>query len=211
VKKTPGMTFEKASTILSSAKERAENLMIADLIRHDLHGVVGAGNVTVPQLMHVEESETVYHLVSAIQGQLPRPEPSSDGKMPLPLKTGLDILAASLPPGSMTGAPKKRSCEILKALEEEKPRGIYSGVLGYLSVCGTADFSVVIRTAFRWDDERASVNPIEAEEDGVLESDVWRIGAGGAITTLSDDKDEYEEMVAKLDSTVGIFYAERDA
>jgi para-aminobenzoate synthetase len=208
VKKVPGMTFEKASAILGSAKERAENLMIADLIRHDLHGVVGAGNVTVPQLMHVEESETVYHLVSAIQGQLPKPEPVGDGMAPLPLKTGLDILAASLPPGSMTGAPKKRSCEILKVLEEEKSRGIYSGVLGYLSVCGAADFSVVIRTAFRWDNE---IKEAEVGDEGKVDCDVWRIGAGGAITALSDDKDEYEEMVAKLDSTIGIFCSERDA
>jgi hypothetical protein len=66
---------------------------------------------------------------------------------------GIDVLATSLPPGSMTGAPKKRSCELLQGIERCKPRGIYSGVLGYLDVGGGGDFSVVIRTAYRWDSD----------------------------------------------------------
>jgi anthranilate/para-aminobenzoate synthase component I len=65
-------------------------------------------------------------------------------------KSGIDILAASLPPGSMTGAPKRRACQILHKLEDP-PRGVYSGVLGYLDVGGGGDFSVVIRSTFRWD------------------------------------------------------------
>ena len=69
----------------------------------------------------------------------------------------------------MTGAPKKRSCELLKDIENQRPRGLYSGVIGYLDVGGGGDFSVVIRTAFKWSNEAK-----------------WRVGAGGAVTALSD-------------------------
>ena len=67
--------------------------------------------------------------------------------------TGLDVLAASLPPGSMTGAPKKRSCELLQEIEGGMDRSLYSGVVGYMDVGGRGDFSVTIRSMFRWDDE----------------------------------------------------------
>ncbi|CAI4214277.1 unnamed protein product [Parascedosporium putredinis] len=87
VKKGPDVTWESAAAILNSSKERAENLMIVDLIRHDLSGVVGAANCKVSQLMVIEEYETVYQLVSAIEGQLP------EGKC------GMDVLRVSLPPG----------------------------------------------------------------------------------------------------------------
>ncbi|CZT23642.1 related to para-aminobenzoic acid synthetase [Ramularia collo-cygni] len=172
VKKSPGVTRAKAEEVLGSAKERAENLMIVDLIRHDLSGVKGVANVSVPKLMSIEEYETVFQLVSVIEGDL---EPAA---------SGVAVLAASLPPGSMTGAPKKRSCELLKDLEGGKPRGLYSGVIGFLDVGGGGDFSVVIRTAFKWDDE----------------GDVWRVGAGGAITALSDAEAEWEEMMTKRES-----------
>lgn len=177
VKKGPGVTREDAEQQLSSMKERAENLMIVDLIRHDLNGVRGVEKVNVPKLMVVEEYETVYQLVSVIEGQL-----SPDGR-----STGIEVLVNSLPPGSMTGAPKKRSCELLAEVEG-KPRGVYSGVLGYLDVGGGGDFSVVIRTAFKWKDEG-----------------IWRVGAGGAITALSEPEAEWEEMEAKLDSTLRLF------
>ncbi|KAK5105655.1 hypothetical protein LTR62_002511 [Meristemomyces frigidus] len=177
VKKTAGMTRACAEEILSSEKERAENLMIVDLIRHDLNGVEGIQNVHVSKLMQVEEYSTVFQLVSVIQGDLDFSTPS-----------GLSALAASLPPGSMTGAPKKRSCEILKEIEGvDRPRGLYSGVLGYLDVGGGGDFSVVIRTAFRWEDEG-----------------FWRVGAGGAVTALSDPVAEWEEMVAKRESLMDV-------
>lgn len=172
VEKKEGLTREKAENLLNVDKERAENLMIVDLIRHDLHGVVGSGNVKVEKLMTVEEYQTVFQLVSVIEGQL------QEGSR----HTGIDVLAASLPPGSMTGAPKKRSCELLTEIEG-KARGIYSGVLGYFDVGGGGDFSVVIRTAFQWDDEG-----------------VWRIGAGGAVTVLSSPVAEFEEMDLKRQS-----------
>ncbi|KAK3670916.1 para-aminobenzoate synthase, (PABA) [Recurvomyces mirabilis] len=172
VKKSNGTTRAKAEKLLSSEKERAENLMIVDLIRHDLNGVEGVRNVTVPKLMQVEEYSTVFQLVSVIEGDLNNSTP------------GISALVASLPPGSMTGAPKKRSCELLKSIEGvDKPRGLYSGVLGYLDVGGGGDFSVIIRTAFRW-----------AEEG------FWRVGAGGAVTALSEPLAEWEEMLAKRQS-----------
>lgn len=171
VKKSAEMTRDIAEAILKSRKEQAENLMIVDLIRHDLQGVIGRNAVRVEKLMQVEEYETVFQLVSVIEGQVLDDVSYS----------GVDVLAASLPPGSMTGAPKKRSCELLKEIEGGVPRGIYSGVLGYLDVGGGGDFSVVIRTAVQWKGET-------------------RIGAGGAVTALSTPEGEYEEMLAKRES-----------
>lgn len=180
VRKTKGMTIEKARTILNDPKEIAENLMIVDLIRHDLHQV--AHKVEVLSLMQVEEYETVFQLVSVITGQTKAPF------------TGLDVFSRSLPPGSMTGAPKKRSVELLQQLEGKR-RQIYSGVCGYLSVCGGGDWSVVIRSAFRIDHE----NTVDAN------TETWWIGAGGAITALSEPESEWEEMLTKLRSTLPCF------
>ena len=132
-----------------------------------------AHNVNVPKLMSVEEYETVFQLVSVIEGDLD--------------ESGISVLAASLPPGSMTGAPKKRSCELLKELEGNNARGLYSGVMGYFDVGGGGDFSVVIRSAFKWDDEE------------------WRIGAGGAVTALSDPEAEWQEMLAKRENVLRAF------
>lgn len=178
VKKTPTTTYASASRLLNVPKERAENLMIVDLIRHDLHRL--ATDVSVKKLMVTEEYASVYQLVSVITGTV---DPQ-DGM------TGFDVLARSLPPGSMTGAPKKRSVEILQEIEETE-RGVYSGVLGYWSACGAGDWNVIIRSAFRYDDEFVTT------EDG-SEKEVWRIGAGGAITALSGPKEEWEEMEVKL-------------
>ncbi|KAK6433191.1 para-aminobenzoate synthase, (PABA) [Oleoguttula sp. CCFEE 5521] len=176
VKKSSGVTREKAEVILKSPKEQAENLMIVDLIRHDLSGVANVSNVHVPQLMQVEEYTSLYQLVSVVSGILS------------PGGSGIPVLAASLPPGSMTGAPKKRSCALLTSIEDHEPRGLYSGVLGYMDVGGGGDFSVVIRSAFKYADES-----------------VWRIGAGGAVTVLSDPESEWEEMCAKREKMLGVF------
>lgn len=224
VRKTADMTREKADAILSTSKERAENLMIVDLIRHDLSGVIGAQNCSVTKLMQMEEYQTVYQLVSVIEGRLrkpsPRTAPLSERNANSQIRTsarsasysrpdiqGLDVLKASLPPGSMTGAPKKRSCEILTQLEK-RPRSIYSGVLGYMDVGGGGDFSVVIRTAFCHDDEVVD-RPLKQENDAIettlVPHHVWRIGAGGAVTIQSTDKGEFDEMEAKLDSVLKTF------
>ncbi|KAK5240663.1 para-aminobenzoate synthase, (PABA), partial [Cryomyces antarcticus] len=99
----------------------------------------------------------------------------------------------------MTGAPKRRSCEILRGIESNEPRGIYSGVLGYLDVGGGGDFSVVIRTAYKWDQD---AEEIEQPDGSKKKFDVWRVGAGGAVTAQSTDVGEFEEMEAKRDSTL---------
>jgi len=248
VKKDPGMTREKATRILGGDKEKAENLMIVDLIRHDLHGVVGAGNVEVKKLMVVEEYETVYQLVSVIEGRLqnvkartplnPQPQqpaqaPTTAPTTPTPTPTattppppqpppapdrytGLDVLQSAFPPGSMTGAPKLSSVAILHRIEGHQPRGAYSGVLGYMCAGGGGDFSVLIRCAFRDDDETVTTTTVssssaEASQGGEGEEvahEVWRIGAGGAVTALSEAGAEWAEMNAKLESTLAAFVVE---
>lgn len=205
VQKAGGTTREEAMSILSSSKERAENLMIVDLVRHQLHRVYGSGNVNVSQLMEVEEYETLWQLVSVIDAV-----PASAKKARTPddwedavdyvsgkkveedsSMLGFDAFVQSLPPGSMTGAPKKRSCEILDEIEGQKPRGLYSGVLGYLDVGGAGDFSVVIRTAVK----------VDSGDSNAQEEDVWTIGAGGAVTSQSTPEAEHEEMKGKFKST----------
>lgn len=194
-------TLAEAEVILHVPKEEAENLMIVDLVRHDLYGVCGAGNVTVPDLLRVEEYASVFQMVTAVNGQLPPNKlragtDPSKGEFPF---TGMDVLASCLPPGSMTGAPKKRSCEILQTIEPGE-RSVYSGVVGYLDVQGRGDWSVTIRTMFRWDDEKAPARGTENEP-----REVWRIGAGGAVTILSTPEGEREEMFTKLCGPLGTF------
>ncbi|KAF8527377.1 ADC synthase [Hysterangium stoloniferum] len=158
-----------------NVKERAENLMIVDLVRHDLGGVVEAADgVKVDQLMVIEEYETVWQMVSAISGTVH------------PASVGWEVLRRSLPPGSMTGAPKKRSVELLQDIEGQE-RGVYSGVCGYWCVGGGGDWAVIIRSCFRYYEERGDYQE-------------WTLGAGGAITALSDPVSEWDEMRVKLSS-----------
>ncbi|KAI1332062.1 aminodeoxychorismate synthase [Xylariaceae sp. FL0255] len=200
VRKSPTVsTLEAAEKILHVPKEEAENLMIVDLVRHDLHGVCGAGNVQVPHLLKVEEYASVFQMISVVEGRLPQPQ---QGERRL---TGLDVLSASLPPGSMTGAPKKRSCEILQGLEgpRGRNRSLYSGVIGYMDAAGRGDWSVTIRSLFRWDDESTST-PYSASA-GPRDTEIWHIGAGGAVTALSTPEGETDEMFTKLKGPLGIF------
>lgn len=150
--------------------------------------------------MVVEEYATVYQLVSVIEGQCTPSNPVSSKTSTGP--RGLDVLRASLPPGSMTGAPKKRSCEILRDLEPRN-RGIYSGVLGYLDVGGGGDLSVVIRTAISVD---TTSNATEVDPS-LSAGDIYRIGAGGAVTIQSTAEGEFTEMDVKLSSVLGAFSA----
>ncbi|OTA67392.1 aminodeoxychorismate synthase [Hypoxylon sp. EC38] len=184
-------SLAQAEAILHVPKEEAENLMIVDLVRHDLHGVCGPGRVCVPKLNIVEEYASVFQMISVVEGRLPE----GAGKT----KTGLDVLAASLPPGSMTGAPKKRSCEILHEIEGRRERSLYSGVVGYMDAAGRGDWSVTIRSLFRWDDEKAET------PDQKQELEVWHIGAGGAVTALSTAEGERDEMFTKLKGPLGVF------
>ena len=108
--------------------------------------------------------------------------------------------------GSMTGAPKKRSVEILQDLEDSD-RGIYSGVFGYWCVGGSGDWSVVIRSCFKYDDQYMTTasDATSHHHTATKDKEEWVIGAGGAITALSDPEAEWEEMVVKLQSALGAF------
>ncbi|KAI0814804.1 para-aminobenzoic acid synthetase [Irpex lacteus] len=194
VRKGPGITRAVAEeALIGSVKEVAENLMIVDLIRHDLHSVVG-DDVDVKQFCAVEEYETVWQLVSVIEGRLPRGAELDSGS-----NLGWEVLRHSLPPGSMTGAPKKRSVEILHGLENQD-RSVYSGVFGYWCVGGGSDWSVTIRSCFKYEPRP------ESEEQGGREWTEWTLGAGGAITALSDPESEWEEMLAKVESVLPAFH-----
>ncbi|HEU4642297.1 MAG TPA: aminodeoxychorismate synthase component I [Gemmatimonadaceae bacterium] len=122
-----------ARALADSPKDRAENLMIVDLLRNDLSRVCAPGSVRVPELFALEHHPTVHHLVSTITGEL---EPGRDA---------VDLLCAAFPGGSITGAPKVRAMEIIAELEPSR-RGIYCGAIGYLGIGGTMDTSIVIRT-----------------------------------------------------------------
>lgn len=122
-----------ANKLQHSEKDRAENLMIVDLLRNDISKASKPGSVKVPKLFDIESFPAVHHLVSTVVGEL-----ASD-------KSALDLLRGAFPGGSITGAPKIRAMEIIDELEPQR-RNIYCGSIGYLSACGNMDTSITIRT-----------------------------------------------------------------
>ena len=158
--------------LAESDKDRAENVMIVDLLRNDLSRVCRPGTVRVPELLALEQHPTVHHLVSTVVGEL---ESGRDA---------VDLLRATFPGGSITGAPKVRAMEIIAELEPTR-RGVYCGSLGYLGAGGTMDTSIAIRTAV------------------VRNSEVY-FQAGGGIVADSDPEAEYRET---LDKARGIIRA----
>lgn len=154
-----------AQELANNEKERAENLMIVDLMRNDLGRFCEADSIVVDKLFEIESYATVHQLVSTVTGQLQAGQDASSA------------IEAAFPAGSMTGAPKIRAMEILKELEAE-PRGIYSGIFGYLGFDGSADFGMTIRTL-------------------VFEGSSAILGVGGGITIDSDPQSEFEETMLK--------------
>ncbi|MEX6502837.1 aminodeoxychorismate synthase component I [Pseudomonas zhanjiangensis] len=130
---TPEADHAQAESLLGSAKDRAENLMIVDLLRNDLGRTCQTGSVRVPELFALESYPNVHHLVSAVTGELPAD------------KDALDLIAGSFPGGSITGAPKIRAMQIIDELEPTR-RGLYCGSLLYLDVRGEMDSSIAIRS-----------------------------------------------------------------
>ena len=148
-----------------SEKDRAEHVMIVDVLRNDLSRVCRPGSVRVPELFALEQYATVHHLVSTVVGEL------------APDRDVVDLLRAAFPGGSITGAPKIRAMQIIAELEPTA-RGVYCGSIGYLSVTGALDTSIVIRTYL------------------VLGEDVY-FQVGGGIVADSDPEQEYRETLDK--------------
>lgn len=130
---SPQEDSKQAEKLANSPKDRAENLMIVDLMRNDIGRVAVPGSVKVPELFVVEPFPAVHHLVSTITARLPEQLHASD------------LLRAAFPGGSITGAPKVRAMEIIDELEPQR-RNAWCGSIGYLSFCGNMDTSITIRT-----------------------------------------------------------------
>ncbi|MEM0969790.1 MAG: anthranilate synthase component I family protein [Verrucomicrobiota bacterium] len=154
-----------AAELVASSKERAELLMITDLLRNDLGQFCEYGSVSVEKLLDLQAFRHIYHLVSEVRGTM------RQGVHPV------DVLRLCFPGGSITGAPKRRACEIIREIEGED-RGVYTGAIGYFGFNGVAHFSIAIRTA--------TMQPDWAE---------FRVGAG--IVADSSPVMEYEETLHK--------------
>jgi para-aminobenzoate synthetase len=171
---TPDEDERLRAHLASDPKFRAENLMITDLLRNDVAMVSVPGSVEVPSLMEVESYASVHQLVSTIRGRL------ADDVSPV------GALRALFPAGSMTGAPKLRTMQVIEAVEGT-PRGVYAGAFGWVGADGRADLGVVIRSLTTSGDGR------------------WRLGTGGGITVRSDAAEEYAESQWKAERLLAVF------
>lgn len=162
----PTEDAQQAQKLAQSPKDRAENLMIVDLMRNDLGRVAVPGSVRVPELFVVEPFPAVHHLVSTVTARLPATLQASD------------VLRAAFPGGSITGAPKVRAMQIIDELEPHR-RNAWCGSIGYLSLCGTMDTSITIRTLT------------------VCDGQIY-CSAGGGIVADSDEQAEYQETFDKV-------------
>jgi len=162
---TPEIDRDLAGRLVASEKDRAENVMIVDLLRNDLSRVCRPGSVRVPELAILESHAAVHHLVSTVEGRL------EEGVGPV------DLLRATFPGGSVTGAPKIRAMEILRVIEPVR-RGVYTGAIGILGFHGDLQLSVAIRTA-------------------VVRGGYATYGTGGGITLASVAPEEWRESELK--------------
>ncbi|MEG2658748.1 MAG: aminodeoxychorismate synthase component I, partial [Clostridiales bacterium] len=162
---TPDEDKALKTELQQSEKDKSELLMIVDLERNDLNKVCIPGSVKVTELFAVEEYATVFHLVSTIEGKLQRH------------LNAIDLIDATFPGGSITGAPKIRAMEIIDELENDN-RNLYTGSFGYISLNGDMDLNIVIRTA-------------------IYKDGVYHLGVGGGITCESETEFEYEETLQK--------------
>jgi para-aminobenzoate synthetase component 1 len=161
-----------AAELAASEKDRAENLMIVDLLRNDIGRVAEIGSIAVPELFAVEHFASVHHLVSSITGRL------------RPGLGAIDLLRASLPGGSITGAPKIRAMQVIDEVEACQ-RGPYCGVIAWIGYDGAMDSSIIIRTLI------ATPTQLLAQ-------------AGGGIVADSDPAAEYAEMLLKAAPMLGV-------
>ena len=162
----PGRDAELAEELRASAKNRAENLMIVDLLRNDIARIARVGSVKVPELFAVESYATLHQMVSRVVGQLAEPA------------TLAGLMAALFPCGSITGAPKIRAMQIIREVEPSA-RGAYCGAIGWMGPDGAAGFNVAIRTLSVWRDGRVRLNVgggivQDSEEEGEWQEALWK-------------------------------------